>query len=183
MSFQRRQRSAVVFEQEDTLSRLDSFVRRLQAQKACLEQAAVLIQTVSGPVLELGLGNGRTYDHLRELLPDREIFVFERRVSAHAACIPDEAHLILGDVSDTLPAAGERIATPAALAHIDCGTDDAERNAALALEIAHKLAPLMGRGGVVVSDQRMSHQDWEPLALPEGVAEGRYYMYCCNVPG
>ena len=162
------------------MSRLDSFVRRLQAQRACLEQAALLIQTVDGPVLELGLGNGRTYDHLRELLPDREIFVFERRVAAHANCIPDEAHLIKGDVRDTLPRADERIAAPAALAHIDCGTDDAERNAALALEISEHLASLMHPRGVVVSDQGISNQDWQQLPLPEGVAEGRYYVYRCT---
>ncbi|MEJ0068675.1 MAG: class I SAM-dependent methyltransferase [Pseudomonadota bacterium] len=30
-------------------------------------------------MLELGLGNGRTYDHLRSLFPDHEIFVFDPR--------------------------------------------------------------------------------------------------------
>ena len=58
------------------MSRLDSFIRRLEAQRACLEYAAGQIRDLPGPVLELGLGNGRTYDHLRELLPEREIFVF-----------------------------------------------------------------------------------------------------------
>ena len=31
-----------------------------------------------GPVIELGLGNGRTYDHLRERLPGRRIIAFDR---------------------------------------------------------------------------------------------------------
>jgi hypothetical protein len=65
------------------MSRLDSFIRRVQAQRACLDRAAELIADVPGPVLELGLGNGRTYDHLREQLPARRIFVFERLVQAH----------------------------------------------------------------------------------------------------
>ena len=51
------------------MSRLDSFIRRLEAQRACLALAAGRIGGLPGPVLELGLGNGRTYDHLRELLP------------------------------------------------------------------------------------------------------------------
>ena len=87
------------------MSRLDSFIRRLEAQRACLNHAAALIAGVDGAVLELGLGNGRTYDHLRALFPDREIFVFDRRVAAHPDCIPDDAHMILGDVRETLPAA------------------------------------------------------------------------------
>ena len=60
------------------VSRLDSFIRRLQAQRACLDMAAGLIADIDGLVLELGLGNGRTYDHLRETLPGREIYVCER---------------------------------------------------------------------------------------------------------
>ena len=92
------------------MSRLDSFIRRLEAQRACLEYAAGQIRDLPGPVLELGLGNGRTYDHLRELLPEREIFVFERAVNAHPDCIPDPAHLILGDVRATLPRARVRLA-------------------------------------------------------------------------
>jgi len=53
------------------VSRLDSFIRRLEAQRACLDHAAGLIGGLDGVVLELGLGNGRTYDHLRSLFPSR----------------------------------------------------------------------------------------------------------------
>ena len=38
-------------------------------------------------------------------------------------------------------------------------------------------APLMARGGVVVSDQELAAPGWLALPLPEGVAEGRYFMY------
>ena len=88
------------FGAEIDMSRLDSFIRRLEAQRVS-RYAAAQIRGMAGPVLELGLGNGRTYDHLRELLPEREIFVFEREVKAHPDCIPDAAHLILGDVRTT----------------------------------------------------------------------------------
>ena len=50
------------------MSRLDSFIRRLQAQRACLDRAAELVRDLPGPVVEIGLGNGRTYDHLRRRL-------------------------------------------------------------------------------------------------------------------
>jgi hypothetical protein len=159
------------------MSRLDSFIRRLEAQRACLDQAARAVAGLPGPVLELGLGNGRTYDHLRELLPQREIFVFERQLAAHPACVPDAAHLILGDVRETLPAAGERIGAPAVLAHSDIGTGDAERNAELAAWLAGALPPLLAPGAWVVCDQPMAAAELVPQPPPEGIAQQRYFLY------
>jgi len=159
------------------MSRLDSFIRRLEAQRACLNQAALAIADLPGPVLELGLGNGRTYDHLRELLPAREIFVFERQLAAHPASMPDAEHLILGDIRETLPAAGARIGAPAVLVHSDVGTGDAERNAELAAWLAQVLPPLLAPGAWVISDQPMRSPALAPLAPPEGIAEQRYFLY------
>ncbi len=158
------------------MSRLDSFIRRMSAQRDCLALAAGLIGDVPGPVLELGLGNGRTYDHLRELLPGREIFIFDRQIAAHPACIPDQAHMILGDAPESLHGALERIGAPAALIHSDVGTGDA----AVDRRIAEKMGPAIDRltapGGIVVSDQELSVPGWEKLALPESVAAGRYFI-------
>ena len=57
------------------MTRLDAAIRRLQAQRMCLDAAVAQIAGKPGIVLELGLGNGRSYDHLRTALPDRQIFV------------------------------------------------------------------------------------------------------------
>ncbi len=157
------------------MSRLDSFIRRLEAQRDCLAYAARLIAGVPGPVLELGLGNGRTYDHLRMLLPDREIFVFDRHIAAHPDCVPDAAHMILGDIRETLPRALARIGAPAALAHCDIGTGDKGSNAELAGFLAGCLPALMRGGGLVVSDQEIAIPASEPVALPGGIAAGRYF--------
>ena len=73
------------------MSRLDSVIRRLETQRDCLDAAIGLIRSVGGPVLEIGLGNGRTYDHLRERCNGREIFVLDRRIAAHPDCVPDAA--------------------------------------------------------------------------------------------
>jgi S-adenosyl-L-methionine methyltransferase len=159
------------------MSRLDSFIRRLEAQRACLGYAAVQIRDVPGPVLELGLGNGRTYDHLRELLPDREIFVFEREVKAHPDCIPDSAHLILGDVRATLPEARRRLPGPAALAHLDVGTGDAARNAELAAWLSGDLPPLLADNAWVVSDQALGAPVLVAHPPPAGIAPTRYFIY------
>ncbi|MBK1696846.1 class I SAM-dependent methyltransferase [Rhodovibrio salinarum] len=159
------------------MSRLDSAIRRLQAQRACLNAAAEAVADRPGVVFELGLGNGRTYDHLRESCAGREIFVFERQVAAHPDCVPDDAHLYLGDVLETLPQAAERFAGQVALLHADIGTGDAARNARLAGAIQPFLPHLLVPGGIAVTDQEMPWPDAEQVALPDGVAPGRYFLY------
>ena len=87
------------------MSRLDSFINRVTAQRACLNWVAPLLAGRPGPILELGLGNGRTYSHLRQLFPDRQIWVFERDVAAHPDSIPPAELLLLGDFRETLASA------------------------------------------------------------------------------
>ena len=159
------------------MSRLDSAIRRLEAQRACLDHAARLIETVPGPVVELGLGNGRSYDHLRTLLPAREIFAFDRQIDAHPDCVPDARHLVLGDFKDTLPTALRRIGAGAALVHADTGTGESQRNAKLAAWLSPSIVAITTAGGVIVSDQELVGIKAAPLPLPEGVAAGRYFLY------
>lgn len=159
------------------MSRLDSFIRRLIAQRDCLAWAAREIKEIPGPILEMGLGNGRTYDHLRELCPGREIYVFEREVRAHPDCIPEPERLFLGDIVKTLPVAIARLGRTAALIHSDIGTGDAARNAQLAAKIAPLYRRLARPGGIVLSDQALPLAGWEALDTPVGVAASRYFIY------
>jgi hypothetical protein len=157
-------------------SLLERMIARLVAQRACLEAAATLISDVPGPVLELGLGKGRTYDHLRCLFPDREIFAFDRHVHAPAGYVPDPAHLLLGDLRATLPRARELIGVPAALVHADIGTDDAQADAALAAALAPLIDRLLSPRGIILSDRAMQQARWASLPLPDE-AHWPYYMY------
>ena len=159
------------------MSRLDSFIRRLEAQRACLNLAADAIGTLPGDVLELGLGNGRTYDHLRSLLSDRDIIVFEREVRAHPDCVPSDDHLILGSIEETLPLYIQKRPGEAALVHSDIGTGDSERNQRLAAWLGTALPPLLRPGAWVVGDQALSHSFLISQPLPQGVASGRYFVY------
>ena len=69
---------------------------------------------IDGPVLEIGLGNGRSYDHLRaRLVGSRTILAFDFALAAHPACVPPADCLILGDMRETLPALPARGAAPA----------------------------------------------------------------------
>lgn len=158
-------------------SRLDVFIARMQAQKAFLEDVATRIAGIDGPALELGLGNGRTYDHLREILPDREIFVFDRAVTAHPSSIPDGDHMIIGDIRDTLAFCGPRVKRPAALVHCDLGTGDPTAD----LAKAHWLAPLVAErtapGGFVASGIALEMPDFETLPRSPAAELGRYWLY------
>jgi len=79
------------------LTRLDKLRLRLVAQDACLGWAFGDITGKPGVVFELGLGHGRTYDHIRTHLPDRDIYVFDREVDCYEDCIPPADKMILGE--------------------------------------------------------------------------------------
>ena len=152
------------------MSRLESHIRRCQAQCKCIERAAVLMSELPGPVLEVGLGNGRTYSHIREYLPEREIFVFDRRIAAHPDCIPDDDHVFLGEIDETLPLAVERFAGTIPLVHVDLAPE-------VILEIAHHLPKLLRPGGIALTQAGARAEGLTPLELPEGIAPGRYFIY------
>ncbi len=157
------------------MTRLESFIGRLQAQRTCLDWAAGAIADLPGPVLELGLGNGRTYDHLRARLSGRDIYCFDRQVAAHPACIPPEDRLFLGDLAETLPRAVARLGRTAALAHVDIGSGDAAATRVVADLVGRHLPNLLAPGALVASDQDLRLAG--AIALPGGVAPGRYFMY------
>ena len=159
------------------MSRLDSFIRRLEAQRACLDFAVRLVEDLEGGVLELGLGNGRTYDHLRKLCPDRKIYVCERRLAAHPDCVPPPAYLLLGDMRDTLRTAREPLAGQIALAHLDPGTGDLAASRALAAQLTPLIVPLLRCGAILVSEPAVASDELSPLEPPASVAPERYNIY------
>ncbi|MGF7162085.1 hypothetical protein FHS85_003728 [Rhodoligotrophos appendicifer] len=159
------------------MSRLDSFINRVIAQRECLNFACAEVADLKGVVFELGLGNGRTFHHLREKLPDREIFVFERLPAAHPGSMPDEEHLIIGNVSETLPAQLPAFSGRVCLVHSDLGTGDLEQNAAMARFIAETIPPLLAPGAIILCDPELDLPGAVRLPLPEGVQKNRYYMY------
>ncbi|WP_334175746.1 class I SAM-dependent methyltransferase [Pseudoxanthobacter sp.] len=159
------------------MSRLDAFLARLHAQKAILEYVAREIAGVPGPVLELGLGNGRTYDHLREILPGREIFVFDRAVSAHPASIPDGEHMIVGDIRETLAYCGPRVKAQAAFIHCDLGTGDPTNDLARGVWLSPLIRERTAPGGYVATGVRLDLPDFDELPIPPGLEASRYTLH------
>ncbi len=158
------------------MSRLDSFIRRLEAQRACLDHAAQLIAGLSGNVLEFGLGNGRTYDHLRSHLNGRDIYVFDRQIAAHPDCVPPADHLFIGEFLETLPCAATELGAHSALAHLDIGTGDVAASQALAGKMSPLVLRLLKPGAIVVSDQPINDPALEAMPLPAGIEPGRYFL-------
>jgi hypothetical protein len=159
------------------MSRLDSFIARMQAQRDCLNFLRPAVDRLPGPILEVGLGNGRTYDHLRDLFPGRDIYVFERQVAAHPDCIPPDDRLFLGEARDALPRAARALGATAALIHTDLGTGDHAANMAMATWLGPALDALAGPGGYVLANQALSVPRWQLQPEPPGVPKGRYYLY------
>jgi hypothetical protein len=159
------------------LDRLERMIERLVTQRACLDFAASSIANVSGVVLEVGLGKGRTFDHLRRLFSKREFFAFDREVHAPADAVPDEQHLFLGDFRQTLEAAVYRLGCSAALIHADIGSEDKARDRALALAITPFIVQLAQPGGYVLSDRALVAKELVPQSLPQTVGNFPYFIY------
>ncbi len=160
------------------MSRLESFIRRMDAQRRLLNDAIAEVADKPGVVLELGLGNGRTYDHLRENMEGRDIYVFEREVRAHPECIPPDSHLYLGHVIDQLHRAANDLGPSAIMVHSDVGNGDEPASIDFGKTIlAPALKPLLLPGARILSDQPVPVDGSIQLELPADMHHERYYIY------
>jgi len=156
------------------MSRLDSFIRRLTAQRDILNAIIDLVEEVEGPVLEFGLGNGRTYDHLREHFSDRRIIAFDWEIRSYSASTPPAENMVTGNIRDT----GQTfLGINAALAHADIGTGHDEIDAVTLTWLPQLMAGVLTHHGIAVSGLPLEHPQLLPLPLPGGIKEGRYFLY------
>lgn len=158
-------------------TRLERLLFRLEAQHRSLNWAFGEIRNRPGVVFELGLGHGRTFDHLRRHLPDREIFVFDREIDCFPDCTPDAAHLMLGKFAGTLPAARRRFAGKVVLVNSDIGTYDEAYNVEVASLVGGNLPGLLAPGAIVLSDLPLTLPGALLLPLPEGARSERFFIY------
>lgn len=156
------------------MSRLESFRRRLTAQIDGINWAAEQIKGLEGDVLELGLGNGRTYDHLREILPERRIWVIDRKLQCHPSCVPPEEDFLQGEAEDMLNLLANQT-DGLALAHYDFGFGIKEQDVAEAARLSPLIARVMRPGALLISGQPLV--GFEPIAGPDTIAPDRYLFY------
>ncbi|SEO20767.1 S-adenosyl-L-methionine methyltransferase [Salinihabitans flavidus] len=156
------------------MSRLDSMMRRLAAQRDGIEWGLARIGGIDGDILDMGLGNGRTYDHLREHAGGRRIRVIDRVLQCHPSCVPPQEDFLEGEADamlDRLAAEGARIA----LVHYDLGFGVKDRDVAEAARLSPRIARIMMPGGILVSGQPL--EGFDPLPGPDTVAPDRYCFY------
>lgn len=147
-----------------TASSLDRMIARLTTQRRLLQEAIPMIAGVDGALLEIGLGKGRTYDHLRHLMPQRTIYAYDRDLHAPPDATPELENLFLGDFADTLAAAAAT-GRFAAFAHADFGSQNRARDAQVAKSLGALLQPLVRVGGIVMSDRELNVGGWTALPI------------------
>ncbi len=169
------------------MSRLDSHIQQKIAQRDSINLAARWLAGKDGVIVEFGLSTGRSYSHLLERFPGREIFCFDRLDKTHPRSRPPAGHLFLGEFTDLLADAAlqARFAGRVILAHIDIGSGGPEDEVIPELvmdRIAHWLKP----GALVLSDQDLTLQPaWQmERVVTAGEVEhaGRYNVYRRRTP-
>jgi hypothetical protein len=156
------------------MSRLDSFIRRLSAQRDILNSIRDDVGAIPGAIMELGLGNGRTYDHIRELFPDRRIIAFDRVTRSFESSTPDNDNLVVGEIKDTIL---DYLGIEAALVHADIGTGHDDLDALTLTWLPGAVAGLLTTGGVAVSGLPLEHPELTVLPTPPNVPVQRYFLY------
>lgn len=143
------------------MSRLDKMIRRLEAQRRLLDRATAELMAAHQPgegfVVELGLGNGRTWHHLRERLPAWRIIAFERLLVAHPSSIPPDGDLILGEIEATVPVFARREGPRARLIHADLGDGVEVNDRMLERLLPPLVAMLTAPGARVLTSTRLAH--------------------------
>ena len=95
----------------------------------------------------------------------------------HPICVPDAAHLLLGDIAETLPRAVLRFRGRVAFVHSDLGTATRPSTAPPRRTVAPLVAEALAPNGLVASDQALVIAGWQRLPPPPGIAESRYFLY------
>lgn len=155
------------------MSRLESFIRRMCAQRDILDALVEPLGCVPGAILEFGLGSGRTYDHLRTRFPARRIVVFEREFRDGYVPDPPPTELVRGDIRDTAARMADGCA---ALVHADIDTGRPVPDADILLWLPALAARLLTPGGVVASSVALHDPRLIPMPVPASVSTDRYHL-------
>lgn len=163
------------------MSRLDKMIRRLEAQRRLIDDAAAeLAGRAGGPGLklglELGLGNGRTYHHLREKFPGWRLVAFDHALVAHPACVPAQGDLVLGEIAETAPAF-VATAGPADFVHADMGDHTDENDRLLEAWLPAMIVGLTRPGAIVLASTRLAHAGLIARPYPDDLAPYDYFGY------
>ena len=156
------------------MSRLESMMRRLAAQKTGLEWCVEQIKSITGDFVEIGLGNGRSYDHLREIAPDKKIWVLDRILQCHPSCVPPKDSFLQGEANEVMTQMkSDNIGI--SLAHYDFGIGVKDKDEAEAAALSPLIKDIMVKDGLLMSCQPLV--GFTQIEGPAEIPTGRYYFY------
>ncbi|MBO9666771.1 MAG: hypothetical protein J7501_08140 [Bdellovibrio sp.] len=161
------------------MSRLDVLIQRMTVQRECLNFLMNELQKKNNEGLvavELGLGSGRTYDHIREGLPHMPFYVFDYKIDCHPSCEPAPEYAILGEIEKTLPPFAEKFQGKACLIHCDIGTKDLDRDNKVYSNLIPLIQKLSNPGTLIASDRPLSAPWLESIELPKDAGKWPYYL-------
>ena len=156
--------------------RLTRMIERLSTQRTCLDYCASAVAPLSGCVLEIGLGKGRTYDRLRCLMPERDVHAFDHLVHCPDDVRPPQTHLWVGDFRTTLDEASLSLGATAIMVHADIGSDDRASDALLATAIGPLISALLAPGAMICSDRPLALENCVAVPLPAAAIGWPYFM-------
>lgn len=167
------------------MSRLDSHIHQKIAQRDSINLAVRWLAGEEGVIVEFGLSTGRSYSHLLERFPGREIFCFDRLDKTHPRSRPPADHLYLGEFTEVLtdPTLHARFAGRVILAHIDIGSGGPEDDEVPEL-LMDRIHRWLKPRALVLSDQDLTLEPaWQLERVDTtGLVEhaDRYYVYRCR---
>ena len=164
------------------MSRLDFHIEQKIAQRDSIDLAARELAGRPGWVVEFGLGRGRSYSHLAERFPDREIYGFDRELATNPGWGPPLERVVLGDLATVLadPAVQARFHQRVILAHLDLAWGDST-DTRLHRLVIDRMRDWLLPGAWVLSDRAVALEPgWGLVLLPasDEVAYGhRFHRY------
>lgn len=158
------------------LSRLESLILRMSSQRDSLNEAIRMVFNQPGLVLEVGLGSGRTYDHLRKKLSRHDVYAFDHRVECHPSCTPPEQFMVPGNILLTLPEFAQNKPNSCCLIHMDIGTKDYAADLRTYAQLLPSLEALLIPGGFIASDRPLNSKRLSPL-IENYHKDWPYYLY------
>jgi trans-aconitate methyltransferase len=164
------------------MSRLDFHIEQKIAQRDSIDLAARALADRPGWILEFGLGRGRSYSHLVERFPDREIYCFDREHATYSADGPPPERVLVGDLATVLadPAVQARFRNRVILAHLDLAWGDST-DARLHRLVVERSRDWLLPGAWILSDRPVPLEPaWKlvPVPAPDGVGHAhRFHRY------
>ena len=164
------------------MSQLDFHIEQKIAQRDSIDLAARRLAERPGWIVEFGLGRGRSYSHLAERFPDRQIYCFDRERATNPGWGPPSERVLLGDLAAVLedPAVKARFHGRVILAHLDLAWGDSTDTRLHRLVVERTRGWLLP-GAWILSDRAVPLKpEWGlvPLPAPHEVGYAhRFYRY------